>query len=126
MLKAYQISGETMDGNCCELVFAENANQARALHRYTGGLADLEYIEISAKRIKEADSYAHLTKGGVVPYGSSAELFRNILGWIEFDKDWCETCGKTDYDQPEYFVEECGHCRDCGCDCEQEVGEGES
>lgn len=118
MLKAYQISGETMDGNACELVFAENANQAKALHKYTSSLSELEYIEISAKRIKEADGYSYLSKCGLVPFGSSVELFRNVLEWFEFDKDRCDTCGNTDYNQPEYFVQECGHCRNCGCKCE--------
>lgn len=123
-LKAYQVSGETMDGYTSELVFAPNANRARSMAAGFGELSSLEYIDLDAKRAPKADGYSNLVgpEGGVIKfcahYEQYFELFRNVLGWYEFDKDTCYTCGLTDYDQPQYEVcDGCNQCGDCGCDC---------
>lgn len=58
MVKAYAVS-ENVSYEVSVLVFAENANHAKALAHGSGDMDSFEYVDMRARRAKWADGHEH-------------------------------------------------------------------
>lgn len=78
------------------LVFAKNASHARALARSGEWFADVDWIELKARREPKADQYSAKFGEGFIRCSTEAEqrLVRS-LGWYEINSSHseCAVCG---------------------------------
>lgn len=131
-LKAWKCEINDNWAEGADIVFAPDRNSAKKealqsgpscseqVHEYDGN----PLYWIRATRLPDLDQYAE----GTEPYSLYFFTKENIhiwrsAGFYELDKDTCDTCGCSDYDQEQYRIcEGCGQCGECGCSCCKEHG----
>lgn len=103
------------------LCYVETRNQALSKCLNTEQLDSIDYIDLRARRCKEADKWAD--DGNT--YEDDRDRLRSLGWWCEEGSNCCDTCGLHDWSDgkdPDQVV--CGWCRQCGAcghedDCEE-------
>lgn len=117
-MKAFYVWGYEREQGC-QLVYAYNGNQARAI---AANELDSEYLDTKAERKPEHDARIGDRK---VPFMENDARYLRSHGWQHEDEYTCGSCGLAAMGLEEYAVcRTCTLCRECGCEegCDQSDG----